>query len=73
MRRSAFFGPPILHNGLINISPRLKTRFMTGIQYVLLRFFGSLTANTISAAMFSRLARSLIGSYLYSLKVEINT
>ncbi|MEF8985042.1 MAG: radical SAM protein [Bacteroidales bacterium] len=73
MRRSAFFGPPILHNGLINISPRLKTRFMTGIQYGLLRFFGSLTANTLSTAMFSRFARSLIGSYLYSLKVEINT
>jgi radical SAM protein with 4Fe4S-binding SPASM domain len=73
MRRTAYFGPPILHNGLVNINPRLKTRFMTRIQYGLLRFFGYLTTNTVRAALFSRLARTLVGSYLYSLKVEINS
>lgn len=66
------YGPPIIRPGLLDFAPRLKNRLISRVQHHFLDFFGILPEGTALPRLFSRTARRLVGSYLYSIKVEVN-
>lgn len=66
------YGPPIIRPGLFDFAPKLKNRLMTRIQHPILDLFGRLPEGSALCRIFSRTARRLIGSYIYSIKIEVN-
>lgn len=66
------YGPQITRPGLLDFAPKLKNRLITKVQYSILKIFGMLPAGSCLSKLFSRIARRLIGSFIYSIKVEIN-
>lgn len=53
--------------------PRLKNKILTRQQYSILDLFGLLTRHPPLDKIMSKFSRRFIGSYLYSLKLEVNT
>ena len=67
-----FYGKPILSRGLLPVSPIIKNKILTRIQFRILNYFGSLDEANRYSQYFARLARTLIGAYIYSIKIELN-
>ncbi len=67
------YGRQILKKGTLDILCKQKNRIINRIQYKILHFFGLFPAHSRFARWFSRTARKIIGGYIYSLKVEVNT
>lgn len=67
------YGRQILTKGTLDILCKQKNWIINRIQYKILNFFGRFSAHSRFARWFSRTARKLIGGYIYSLKVEVNT
>ncbi len=66
------YGGPILGDGPIP-SGRLKNRLVTGLQDHVLCSFSWLSRHRLGDQGFARAARRLVGGYLYSVKIEVNT
>lgn len=73
MNQTANYGNPILSGGWLNFNPRIRNRILTRLQYRFLDWFEELDAINGWGKSFSRMSRSMIGGYLYSLKLEINS
>jgi radical SAM protein with 4Fe4S-binding SPASM domain len=66
------YGPPVLSNGWVKTGLKYKNIILTRFQYKILKHFGSLGDNSKYARLFSSVARKMIGSYIYSIKLEVN-
>jgi radical SAM protein with 4Fe4S-binding SPASM domain len=66
------YGGPILGDGPIP-SGRVKNRVVTALQDRVLSTFSWLSARRLGDQAFARAARRLVGGYLYSVKIEVNT
>lgn len=70
--RIADYGRQIDRPGLLDFAPRVKSRAVAKFQSRILGAFGRLAPGSIPARVFARAARSVVGGFLYSLKLEIN-
>ena len=70
--KQRYFGAPILSNGKLPIGGRTKNKMLTSIQFPFLNWFGRMPENSRLAPIVSRISRKWLGSYIYSLKLEIN-
>ncbi len=70
--RRASYGRQIDRPGLLDFAPRAKSRFVARLQPRILDIFGRQATGSAAARLFARAARSLVGAFLYSLKLEIN-
>jgi radical SAM protein with 4Fe4S-binding SPASM domain len=70
--RIADYGRQIDRLGLLDFAPRVKSRTVARFQSRILKAFGRLSPGSIPARVFARIARQVVGGFLYSLKVEIN-
>lgn len=68
----AGYGRQIDRPGLLDFAPRAKSRTVARLQSRILEAFGRLTPGSMPARVFARIARSVVGGFLYSLKLEIN-
>jgi radical SAM protein with 4Fe4S-binding SPASM domain len=66
------YGKEIAGTGFTDIAARLKNRIMTRIQYRMLNLFESIEGKYPWDRLFTKAARSILGSHLYSLKLELN-
>ncbi len=71
--RSAGYGPTVLRHGLIGAPSPGRNRLVTRWQHRLLDAFSRLSALGVADRLAARAARRLVGGYLYSVKVEVNT
>lgn len=67
------YGTSITGTSLLDWAMKPKNWIITRFQFGILRFFGILPTFFGIDRMFSRLARKLVGGYLYSIKLEINS
>lgn len=67
------YGNQILGATIWDRAAAFKNRVITRQQYRLLDLFGVLTRHPPLDRLMSKFARTFIGSYLYSIKVEVNT
>jgi radical SAM protein with 4Fe4S-binding SPASM domain len=70
--RAAGYGRQIDRLGLLDFAPRAKSRAIARFQSPVLEAFGRLSSGSIPGRLFARIARRVVGGFLYSLKVEIN-
>jgi len=70
--KQRYFGAPILSNGKLPIGGRTKNKLLTSIQVPFLNWFGGMRENSRLAPVIARVSRQWLGSYIYSIKVEIN-
>jgi radical SAM protein with 4Fe4S-binding SPASM domain len=66
------YGRQITRNGLLDVIARIKNRVIIRYQYGILKRFGKMPYGSRRATMFSKMARSIVGGYLYSIKLEVN-
>jgi radical SAM protein with 4Fe4S-binding SPASM domain len=71
--KSIDYGSPVLSSGWVNFDYRLRNRIITSMQYGFLKIFRLLNHWQRSGSLFSRISRKIIGGYIYSIKLEINT
>jgi AdoMet-dependent heme synthase len=67
------YGRQIVRAGLINRHPRLSNRLLASAQRRILSGFAGLAKRSDLDRPFARAARRLVGAFLYSLKVEVNS
>jgi len=67
------YGPQITNNALLDRLYKQKTWLTTRIQYGILDLFGRLPAALNIDRIFAQISRKLVGGYLYSIKLEVNT
>ena len=67
------YGRQVVRAGLINRFPRLSNRWLASAQRRILSGFAGLARRSDLDRPFARAARSLVGAFLYSLKVEVNS
>ena len=70
--KQQYFGAPILSNGKLPIGGRTKNKLLTSIQFPFLNWFGRIPENSWLAPIVARISRKWLGSYIYSIKLEIN-
>ncbi len=57
---------------MLDVIGRIKNRVIIRFQYRILNWFGNMAFRSRKAMMFSRIARRLVGGYIYSIKLEVN-
>jgi len=67
------YGREIAGFRMMDTVPRLKNRIMTRLQYRVLAAFADLEEKGSADSLFAKLARTLLGAHLYSIKLELNT
>ena len=67
------YGNQILHSGILDRWLTVKNRLVTRVQFSFLRSFGALSRVSGLDRPVAAAARRLIGGYLYSVKMEVNT
>jgi len=67
------YGRQIVRAGLVNRFPGISNRWLARGQRRILSGFAGLAKRTDLDRLFARVARRLIGAFLYSLKVEVNS
>lgn len=67
------YGREIAGIRIVDAAPRLKNRIITRIQYKVMDAFAQLVGKSSADRLFSKLARSLLGAHLYSIKLELST
>jgi len=67
------YGPQILKNAFLDRLYRQKNWLITRIQYKILSLYGQLPATFNIDKIFARLSRRIVGGYIYSIKLEVNT
>jgi AdoMet-dependent heme synthase len=72
IKHGSDYGQPILSNGWIRTGLKYKNIIITQFQYLFLNHFGNQRDNSKYAKIFSSVARKIIGSYIYSIKLEVN-
>ncbi len=66
------YGKQILKNSPLDICLKTKNKLVTHIQYRILNLFGRLPDGSLVERLFACVSRSLVGGYIYSVKLEIN-
>ena len=66
------YGKQIKRRGLLDVVARIKNRVIIRYQYSMLDWFGRKPLFSGQAMLFSRMARRLVGGYIYSIKLEVN-
>jgi radical SAM protein with 4Fe4S-binding SPASM domain len=66
------YGEQLIKKGIFDVLYKPKNWFISRVQYKILNFFGKLPDYTFFDRWFARIARKLIGGYLYSIKLEVN-
>ena len=67
------YGREIAGFRMMDTVPRLKNRIMTRLQHRVLAAFADLEEKGSADSLFAKLARTLLGAHLYSIKLELNT
>ncbi len=67
------YGGQILKASILDHWPQLKNRLITMRQYRILNFSGGLARYSPLDKVMSKFVRRFVGSYLYSVKLEVNT
>jgi len=66
------YGKQITKNAWLDLFIRAKNRLIIRYQYRILERFGSKPFQSQNAMRFSKIARRLVGGYIYSIKLEVN-
>ncbi|MGW8316240.1 MAG: radical SAM protein [Bacteroidales bacterium] len=66
------YGRQITKNAWFDLFARIKNRIIIRYQYRILERFGNMPFQSRKAMRFSRIARRLVGGYIYSIKLEVN-
>jgi len=66
------YGKQITKKAWLDVFVRVKNRMIIHRQYRILEKFGNMPFQSQKAMWFSRIARRLVGGYMYSIKLEIN-
>ncbi len=67
------YGNPIQRHGCLDVWPKQKNYCLSVAQGALLNGFGWLSRHSRLDKPFARASRRLVGSFLYALKIEVNT
>jgi radical SAM protein with 4Fe4S-binding SPASM domain len=67
------YGPQISEHNISDRWYKQKTRMITRIQYRILGLFAKIPGTLGLNRIFSRISRKVVGGYLYSIKLEVNT
>ena len=66
------YGGQINRLGWLDILGSTKNRLITRHQYRILKYFAGMPFQSQRSKLFARMARRLVGGYIYSIKLEIN-
>ncbi|MFH1176100.1 MAG: radical SAM protein [Acidobacteriota bacterium] len=67
------YGPPIVQPGALEFLGRIKNRALAAVQGAFLRAFAAATLLPPLDRVLARASRRLLGAFLYSVKLEVNT
>jgi len=66
------YGNQIKKLGVLDVFTRSKNRVITRYQYRILNGFAKIPFRSGKSMLFARVARKLVGGYIYSIKLEVN-
>lgn len=67
------YGKQITSKAILDVFIKLKNKLVTRIQHQVLDHFSKLRGKSLYARLFSIVSRKLVGGYIYSIKLEVNS